>query len=82
MKVILKQQVKKVGEKNEICEVKDGYARNFLIPNNMAIIASRSNLDELKKVSENKEKAKKSSKTKTKKTKKVKKVKKSKKSKK
>lgn len=79
MKVILKQQVKKVGEKNEVCEVKDGYARNFLIPNKMAIIASKANLAELKEIQEKKEKAKKIPKTKAKAKKAKKKVKKTKK---
>ncbi|MDE6953672.1 MAG: 50S ribosomal protein L9 [Erysipelotrichales bacterium] len=40
MKVILKQDVKKVGKKGEIVTVADGYGQNFLIKNDLAILAT------------------------------------------
>lgn len=40
MKVLLNETVKNVGRAGEIKEVKDGYARNFLIPRGMASIAN------------------------------------------
>ncbi|MCI9092389.1 MAG: 50S ribosomal protein L9 [Coprobacillus sp.] len=40
MKVILTQDVKKVGKKGEIVNVADGYGKNFLIKNNLAVLAT------------------------------------------
>ncbi len=51
MDIILLKDVEKVGQKHEIVNVKDGYGRNYLIPQKMAIIANEANrkkLDELK----------------------------------
>ena len=42
MKVILKDYVKGFGEKNDIVEVKNGYGRNYLIPQGLATIATPS----------------------------------------
>ncbi|MCH3923648.1 MAG: 50S ribosomal protein L9 [Bacteroidales bacterium] len=42
MEVILKQDVAKLGYKDEIVKVKDGYANNFLLPKGFAIIATES----------------------------------------
>lgn len=38
MKVLMKQEVRKVGKKGEIIEVSDGYGANFLIPNGYAVL--------------------------------------------
>ena len=40
MDIILKENVEKLGFKNEIVSVKNGYGRNFLIPNGLAILAT------------------------------------------
>ena len=45
MKVILKQDVKTIGKKDEIHEVSDGYARNFLLPRGLAAPADASALN-------------------------------------
>lgn len=42
MKVILKEFVNNLGEKNDIVDVKPGYGRNYLIPQGLAIIATGS----------------------------------------
>lgn len=42
MEVILKQDVEKLGYKDDLVEVKDGYGRNFLIPQGYAILATGS----------------------------------------
>ena len=44
MKVILKEDIKNVGYKDEVVEVKDGYGRNLLIPQGKAKLASESAL--------------------------------------
>lgn len=47
MEVILIQDVNTLGGKNEVVKVKNGYARNFLIPQKFAVEASPSNLKQL-----------------------------------
>lgn len=53
MKVILTKDVDSLGFEGTIVEVKDGYARNYLLPKSLAIIASAGNL----KIWENEKKA-------------------------
>lgn len=47
MKVILKQNVASLGYKDDIVEVKDGYGRNYLIPQGLAVIASNAAVKQL-----------------------------------
>lgn len=49
MKVILISDVKNLGKINQIVDVADGYAKNYLLRNNLAIIANEHNLNELNK---------------------------------
>lgn len=44
MQVILKKDVQNLGEVGDLVNVKDGYARNFLLPNNVAEIATEGSL--------------------------------------
>jgi len=48
MKVILKSDVKALGKKDQVIEVADGYARNYLIPRGLAIPADKKALTDLK----------------------------------
>lgn len=48
MKVILLEDVKSLGKKDDIVTVNDGYARNFVLPKKLGIEATRSNLNDLK----------------------------------
>ena len=58
MKVILQQEVKKLGKKGDIIEVSEGYARNYLLPQKLAILATASNINtaNLQKASEERKK--------------------------
>ena len=47
MKVILLQDIRGVGKKNDVKEVSDGYARNFLFQNNLAKAATPMNMKQL-----------------------------------
>jgi large subunit ribosomal protein L9 len=60
MKVILIEDVKKLGKKGDIVNAKDGYARNYLFPRKLAIEANPKNLEMLKasKAQEEKQKEK------------------------
>lgn len=48
MKVILKQDIKGVGKKDQIINAADGYARNYLFPKNLAVPADTGNMNNLK----------------------------------
>jgi large subunit ribosomal protein L9 len=50
MKIILAKDVKKLGEAGSIVSVADGYARNFLIPKKMAILATKANLSQVEAI--------------------------------
>ncbi len=48
MKVILKQDIKGVGKKDQIINAADGYARNYLFPKKLAVPADQGNMNNLK----------------------------------
>ena len=50
MKIILLENVKRIGSIGEVIEVKRGYARNFLIANKKALYASKENISEVEKI--------------------------------
>tara|TARA_B100001287_G_C22647342_1_gene513421 strand:- start:78 stop:521 length:444 start_codon:yes stop_codon:yes gene_type:complete len=50
MKVILTTNIKKLGNIGDLVEVKDGFARNFLFPNNMALRKNKKNLEYYEKI--------------------------------
>lgn len=55
MKVILQQEVKKLGKKGDVLEVSEGYARNFLLPKRYAVEANASNLNAIKQQKQSEE---------------------------
>jgi large subunit ribosomal protein L9 len=58
MKVILLQDVKKVGKKGDVVDISDGYARNFLFPRKLAEEANNNNMHILNTKKENERKKK------------------------
>ena len=50
MKVILLENIRKVGSIGEVIEVKRGFARNYLISNKKALYASKENIKEVEKI--------------------------------
>ncbi len=50
MRVILLENVKKIGSIGEVIDVKRGFARNFLIANKKALYASKENIKEVEKI--------------------------------
>ena len=50
MKVILLENVKRIGSIGEVIDVKRGFARNFLIANKKALYASKENIQEVEKI--------------------------------
>ena len=56
MKIILTQDVKKLGKKGGIIEVSDGYARNYILPQKLGVEANSKNLNDLKLQKSNEEK--------------------------
>ena len=50
MKVILLENVKKIGSIGQVIDVKRGFARNFLISNKKALYASKENIKEVEKI--------------------------------
>ena len=53
MKIILTTNIKKVGKVGDQVIVKDGFARNFLFPNNMALRDTKANLEHFEKIKDN-----------------------------
>ncbi|BBB90620.1 MAG TPA: 50S ribosomal protein L9 [Methylomusa anaerophila] len=47
MKLILQQEVKKLGKKGDIIDVAEGYARNYLLPQKLAIPATNNNINQI-----------------------------------
>ena len=52
MKLILNSDVTKLGRKGDIVDVAKGYARNYLLPKNLAIAATDSNISVAEKIQE------------------------------
>ena len=56
MEIVLLQDVKALGKKGQIVKVNDGYARNFILPKKLGVVANSKNLNDLKLQKANNEK--------------------------
>ena len=56
MKVILVKTVEKLGQEGQVVDVKGGYARNYLIPQGLALLAVKENYKKLDEIKRRKEK--------------------------
>jgi len=54
MKIILKEDLESLGKCGEVIQVKDGYARNYLFPKNLAIPATKGNLSSIEEITRQK----------------------------
>ena len=50
MQIILQEDVDKLGHRGEVLEVAEGYARNYLLPHNLALPVTKSNLKQIERV--------------------------------
>lgn len=56
MKIILLEDVKSVGKKGDLVELKEGYAKNFILPKKLGVEATNANMNNLKLQKQNEEK--------------------------
>ncbi|MFA6281221.1 MAG: 50S ribosomal protein L9 [Candidatus Omnitrophota bacterium] len=56
MKIILLKDVEKIGKEGNVIEVKEGYARNFLLPQKLAIKATKDSFREIEEIKKRKDK--------------------------
>ena len=56
MKLVLNQDVRSLGKRGDVINVSKGYARNYLLPKNLAIYATEQNLVEAEKIKEDRRK--------------------------
>ena len=49
MKIVLNRDIKNLGKVGDLCEVANGYGRNYLLPKGYAIIANKQNIEKINK---------------------------------
>jgi len=57
MKIVLLKELARVGKEGQTVEVKNGYARNYLIPRGLALVATENNLKKLEMIKQSRLKA-------------------------